>query len=314
MAWLTVRLAESNHLGQSEVAWEKELVELSEALLQEAAPQVCHANLHMAVARTNQYAFARARAPIARWAEVPPAVPGLRMWGQVQSSLGQHAAFLGEPRKAVEFFQKAIHAFECLSDADERKKEIAQTRCYLAIALMDDPSAPDDGVRSAVEQVTGPLASAAEEFAQSGEEELRYAHHLFLRWLVRRGDAALAARYVAKRADWKTGEGHPWPLILLYRALLLKPTDSAAARDLAMHAALWATEPRQGPVVRLIGACCRAVARSWGEPWDSMHAELTALDRELPAAAGPLATLRTWSGAPGPLLEMLETVLPFNFH
>jgi len=57
LCWLTVKLARSNHMGAAETAWEEELAALSSPLIEENAPLVCHADLHLAVARTNRYEF-----------------------------------------------------------------------------------------------------------------------------------------------------------------------------------------------------------------------------------------------------------------
>jgi hypothetical protein len=315
MSWLTVKLAEANHLGQGEVEWEKELAALSEGLLEEAAPMVCHANLHLAVAKTNRYAFDGARQVLQRWLEVPPVVPGLQMWAQVRSSLGQHAAFLGEGSRAVGLFKEAIEGFGRLSDPQQRRKDVEQTGCYLAIAMMDDPAVSDTRVREAVERVTGSLASAAWALGGASDGALRYAHHLFVRWLVRRGDPALADAYCGMRPEWKTGEGHPWPLIQLYRAVLIRQTDPGAAAGLVLDAARLANEARQGPVVRLIGACCRAVGRMWGVEWPTAEVELAALRKALPRAEDRIACLEQgWSRDPRALIPLLERVLPFNFH
>jgi len=315
MSWLTVQLAEANHLGQGEVEWESELAGLSEGLIEEAAPMVCHANLHLAVAKTNRYAFAEARQGLQRWLEVPPVVPGLQMWAQVRSSLGQHAAFLGEGGRAAGLFREAIQGFERLSDAQQRGKELEQTGCYLAIAMMDDPAVSDEEVREAVERVTGRLSNAARSFGGAPDGALRYVHHLFVRWLVRRGDPELADVYCEMRPEWKTGEGHPWPLIQLYRAILLHKTHPRAAAELVLDAARLATESRQGPVVRLIGACCRAVGRTWGVEWTAAEVELAALRKALPQAAAHIDCLeQDGSRDPGAVILLLERVLPFNFH
>ena len=315
MAWLTVQLAESNHLGQGEVEWEKELAALSEGLIEEAAPMVCHANLHLAVAKTNRYAFAEARHGLQRWAELPPVVPGLLMWAQVRSSLGQHAAFLGESTAAVGLFREAIQGFQRLSDIQQRQREVEQTACYLAIVMMDDASFSDAEVREAVERVTGALSCAASTLGATSDGALRYAHHLLLRWLVRRGDPVLADVYCEMRHEWKTGEGHPWPLIQLYRAILLRKSDPQAASDMVLDAERIAREARQGPVVRLIGACCRAVGRTWGMDWASAKVELAALRGALPHAVAQIDCLeQDGSCDPNNVISLLERVLPFNFH
>ncbi len=86
---------------------------------------------------------------------------------------------------------------ERLSDPQQRRREIEQLGCYLAVVLMDDPAAQELLVRAAVERITGPLEGATDAFAESGEESRLCARHLFLRWLVRQGDPA--GRLVTER-------------------------------------------------------------------------------------------------------------------
>lgn len=315
LAWLTIKLARTNHVGMAEQQWQAELEQLGDQLLDEAAPLVCHADLHRAVAATNRFDFNRAQQALARWQGRSPAEPGLRYWGQLQSSFGQHAAFLGDNEKAVTFFLEAMKTFDRLSDPEARRRDKLQTGCYLAIALMDNTKVPPEEVRTAVELVVGTLPDAAIRLATSCEPTDRYAHHLLLRWLTHRGDAKVQASYIRKRDSWKTGDGHPWPLIQLYRGILLHETDSDTARCLALDAANRAFSAEQGPTVRLIGACCRCVAADWGAPWPEAGQELEYLEQQLPAAAentGKLkVAMQTSSYAPR---AMLASILPFNFR
>lgn len=314
LCWLTVKLARSNHMGAAEAAWETKIAALSSPLVEENAPMVCHADLHLAVARTNRYEFGAATASLEKWVDLPVAVPGLQYWGQVKSSLGQHAAFLGRNSEAVAFFVEAISAFEKLSDPLIRQKEITQTSCYQAIAMMDDPTSSDEEVRNAVQSVTGSLSSVAGELATDSSPASRYAHHLLVRWLVHRGDEVTRSAYLAAESDWCVGEGHPWPLILLYRAILLHDEKPAIALQLALDGAACAFSSDQGPVVRLIGACCRKVASGWGEPWTTEVEELKSLRLALPHAASQINELETCNGADSSPLTLLQTVLPFNFR
>lgn len=314
LAWLIVKLARSNHYGEAESTWENQVSSLAPALIEEAAPVVCHADLHLAVARTNRFDFDGASRALERWRDMPAQVPGLRYWAQVRSSLGQHAAFQGDQAAAVALFDDALAAFDRLSDPAVRDKETAQTGAYRAIALMDLDGAPETDVRNTVEKITGPLRKAIPSLATSGSPSKRYAHHLLLRWLVRCGHPAEQAAYLEHRANWKTGHGHPWPLIQIYRALLLHPTDAVAARQLALDAADLAFGAEQGPVVRLIGACCRTIAAGWGKLWPEADTEFDKLDVSLPAARNCIATLRTAMAEPISPLDLITKTLPFNFR
>lgn len=313
LAWLTVSLAQANHLGATEHAWLDELTVLSARLQDEDAPLCCHADLHRAVAATNRFDFAAAQAAVAGWAEVPPAVIGLRRWGQLQSTIGQHHAFLGDPAAARAAFARAIAAFDRLSDAEERERERQQTLCYAAIAAMDDPALDDAAARAALEAYLGPLPDAATRLAAGGDEE-RYFQHTLLRFLVHRPDPSLAAAYLQARAAWQLGDGHPWPLIALYRGLLLAPSELEAARGWALEGHRIATAPEQGPTVRLIGAVCRAIAAAWGAPWPSAAPELAELRAALPAAVERLDRIEAFAAQPTAPLTLLRAVLPFNFR
>ncbi|GEM_PF-2238677 len=348
LLWLTTQLAHANHQGQLEQPWREEMRTLADQLVEEDARLVCRAELNLAVTATNCYDFAQAGEVLQRWnprasttppsgtfnrllqrllgtptpapaAEalaLPKATAGLRYWGQVRSSLGQHAAFTGDLTTAVQCFDEALESFAQLSDPAQAKRESRQTRTYRAIALMDDPSQTDATVREAVTAVIGELPAALSALAQSNASADKYAHHLALRWLVQRPDPTLAAAYLAQRSAWNQDEGHPWPLILLYRGMLLHPTEPAAARELALDGWGVAMADDSGPTVQLIGACCRVIAAHWGEAWEPTEAALLLglLEVELPLAAERIARLRAELTQPGEPLALLQAVLPFNFR
>jgi hypothetical protein len=314
MVWLTVQLARANHMGNTEHKWQKELKNLGDRLYDESAPLVAHADLHVAVAATNRFDYEGASAALARWRDVPPAVPGLRYWGQIQSSLGQHAAFQGDNARAIPLFREAMSAFERLSDPTTRMGDLLQTGSYLAVSLMDEPSVLAAEARGAIEATTGGLPAAAACLAASGNPSDRYAHHLLLRWLVHRGDTVASKTYIDRREAWKVGDGHPWPLIQLYRGMLLRESDPEAAVACALDGALRAFDSQQGPTVNVIGACCRTVAAAWGTPWPEGLSELHRLKSLLPAAAVRLECLESSLHSPIEPLQLLRSVLPFNFR
>jgi hypothetical protein len=343
LLWYTAQLARANHLGQTEQPWIAEMQALADRLMEEDARLVCRAELNLAVTATNGYDFAAAGQALARWNPSEPqqlgklrrliqrvignrptetgdpasparAAAGLRYWAQVRSSLGQHAAFTGNLPGAVAFFDEAIDSFRQLSDPEQARRDLAQTQTYRAIALMDDPRQDPDTVRAAVETVTGPLPEALIRLARSVANADKYAHHLVLRWLAQRPEPALAETYLAERDGWDRGEGHPWPLIQIYRALLLHGQDSEGALQLAMDSAAIADAPDSGPVVRLIGACGRAIAVGWGQPWSAAETELNRLRADLPLAAPRLDRLAAYLRQPTAPMTLLKEVLPFNFR
>lgn len=314
LLWLTTKLAKANHLGEVELAWIGDMEKLGNDLFDENPHLVCRADLNVAVTATNGFAFDLASRVLNRWRDLPKAVPGLRYWAQVQSSLGQHAAFRGDQAEAVRWFDQALAAFARLSNPEEGRREARQTQAYRAIALMDDSASADTEVREAVQAVVGPLPQAVTLLATSDADSDKYPHHLLLRWLVQRPDPSLRTAYIEQRAAWQVGEGHPWPLIQLYRGFLLQPTDPAAARKLAVEGYALATAREQGPLVRLIGAGCRAIAAAWGAPWPDPESLLAPIENKLPRAGARVAAVRRFLDQPGDPLELLRTVLPFNFH
>lgn len=314
LAWLTVQLAQANHMGATEDKWESELELLGTQLFDETAPFVCQADLNRAVAATNRFDFSRAEFVLSKWNKCKPSEPGLLYWGQLQSSFGQHASFQDENRNAIPFFKKALGAFDRLSDEETRKRNLSQTRSYLAIAMMDCSQISAIDVRVAVEAVTGNLNEATIILAKSENPIDRYAHHLLLRWLVYRGDAESLTSYFTNRENWITGRGHPWELILLYRGILLHPTEPDIAIDLALQAADIAFGKDSGPTVKYIGACCRIVASIWGKEWNEKKSILNKLVIDLPYAKDRISMLLSIDSDTTSPIDFLKAALPFNFR
>jgi hypothetical protein len=314
LIWLTVQLALANHMGKIEEKWQSELERIEKQIFDESAPLVCYAHLHRAVAATNRYDFGMAGRILEDWTKLPPSVPGLQHWAQVQSSLGQHAAFLGENDRAIELFRNALNAFSRLSDPEARLSNQRQTGCYLAIALMDQPNSNDDDVRRAVEQITGPLPDIVANIAMSANPDDRFAHHLLLRWLAYRGNDETLMEYLKIRNSWHVGDGHPWPLIQIYRGILMYHSHPEEAKEFVLDAAKRAFADDQGPVVRLIGSCCRVVAIGMGEPWTNGEVELNKLAEILPLASARIERLKSTIQNPIAPLSLISEVLPFNFR
>lgn len=315
LVWLTVQLARANHLGMTEQAWMTEMESIASSLIEECAPLVCHADLHVAVNATNRFDFDSAEKAMARWIAQPPEVPGLQYWAQARSTMGQLAAFRGDSAGAMGFFKEALAAFARLSDPEERRSNELQTGCYLAIAMMDSGPADGTDVRDAVEMVTGKLPAAASRLAVSDNQADRYAHHLLLRWIAASGDCQGRDEYLKQQPRWFSGEGHPWPLIMLYRGILLK--EAGKAEEAVRHAvegAKLAFSAEQGPTVRFIGCACMAAAVSWGASWPEGRGIIEALRKELPLASNRIDQLERELGSKGDAIEMLRALLPFNFR
>lgn len=321
LGWLTARLARANHMGDTEQQWFDEMERIADRLKQEDSPLVCHAHLHLAVNATNRYDFALAGQVLDVWSDCDPAVPGLRYWGEVQSALGQVAAFGGQTDDAVTYFDKALEAFSRLSDPVDVTRERSQTLCYKLIACMDAEERNDRLVAGLMREyleimgLSQDMVAAAKDLAGSVDNRTKYAHHVFLRWLVLGGDERAVAAYLDQRKVWKTGDGHPWPLIQCYRGLLLRQIDQKASRGLVIDAAEAAFTANQGPTVKLIGACCRCLGEVWGESWPDRNNILETLRTDLPLARAHIDRLVAWTNAPDvEPIAVFEEVLPFNFH
>jgi hypothetical protein len=313
LVWLTVSLAHANHLGATEHAWVNDLARLSASLYEEAAPLRCHADLHLAVAMTNRFDFDGASRVLEFWRDKSPEISGLRYWGQCRSSMGQHCAFVCDQAGARRYFTEAVQAFSRLSDPVLRRKEIDQTSCYAAVVAMDDERLDDAEARSVLTQYLGDVQDAAARLAASNDSE-QYRHHTLLRWMVARPDKALWNTYRGLRESWATGFGHPWPLIEMYRGILIHAEDPNGAIEQARTAAAIAFTAQQGPTVRLIGACCRAIGVAWGDSWPEHSSVISELRASLPYASAGIDQLELYLREPKQPLTLLREVLPFNFH
>ncbi len=314
LAFLTARLAEANHIGAAFFDEYQQIAALTARLVEEDPALCCWADLHLAVSCTNRYAFFEALNVIGPWLTVGPLIPGLQMWARVRSTAGQLAAFGGNPRKAVSYFNEALAAFTRLSDPEEAAREQLQTGTYRAIATMDDPKAKPDEVLAALTAVLGKLPAAVARLAVSEAPADKYLHVLLLRFLALHPEGKpLIKTYLRTDGDWKTGEGHPWEWIEAYRALILhrdgKLADAQRHADRALALAL---EPGQGPILQWIGL---VQARLF------LSLELT-ISRPLPNENELVALLPGLSSCTAALNRLnkprlqrpLSTLLPFNFH
>ncbi len=315
LVWLSVMLAEANHCGKIDLfpkVWQ-EFEALCNQLYEEDAPLVCLATLHIAVHCIDAQDFRRAFQVVKRWKNTTVTVLGRQYYGRVLSTYGQLLAFCGWNQEAVGWFQRAIEQFEHLSDPNEGKREILQTRAYKIIAMMDAPQITSEAVREELETYfTMSLSDAADHLAGSDAPGESYAQHILLRFLVSANDTELQKRYLSKRSDWKTGAGHPWELILFYRALLVQ--DSAEKKTLLRQAYDMALDG--GATLKMI-ACVLLGAIYYDDR--SCRAELENLTSEvlqlLPALSSARKTaLQNQLETPQPPQLFTQTMLPFNFR
>ena len=351
LLWLTARLANANHLGATESQMDKAKIDMKRFrrlvsdLYEEDAPLACWATLHLAVQATDAFDFARARrlvrdflsigvakqerrgffARIAdRFAGTPPdgripaanpSVMGLRYYGELLSSLGQHAAFEGDNAAAIGLFRQAIDAFSRLSDETLRERETDQTRAYLATAAMDsDAVSKAELFRIMRDYLGADPAEAARTLAASTDPALKYHHHVLLRYIVSgRAPQEVSDAYLSRRKKWAHGDdGHPWELVEFYRALLMDRPEEKA--DLLVRGL--ADIDRGGPTLWVIGCVVlNALADFDPSARDTLRRYLGEIRRELPAlGARRLAALERAAKASVPPMDLARAVLPFNFR
>jgi hypothetical protein len=301
LAWAAARLASASE----DEAAETELRSSCDALLDEAPALVCQVELGLAARAAERFDFWAATRALARWRDLPPSVAGLCGWGRLHRALGHHAASRGDWDAALVGFDGALTAFGRLSDAAISKREWAETAACLALAAMDDPRASPALVRERVGAVLSLALPDIEALAGSSAPELQLMHHLLVRYLVQRGTAEERQAYCRAPERWAIGEGQPWPLIQLHRALLLRPVDPAEAREHLEVALSLLPEPGW------LGLCLATLARAWSTPVADPVDE-PALRARLPLAPwSVLDAARDQASALDPL-EVLPRLLPFR--
>lgn len=240
--YLSARLAHLNHMGD---AVSDELLSVRDNLSQ-LAPEMgklnpvaeLHVALRLAVTSANAFDFATAERILASWnPDEDGHLTGSALWdGKILSSLGQLRAFQKDLPRACRLFRQALQHFSELPD-DEAKKQLPQTKTYLAIASMDRHELDADTIRRLVEEALG---TSIEECCASmgtirGIRE-RYRHYLLTRYLFRRGSEEERNLYLRSQDKWTTSEGygagHPWPIIQYHRWLLAGRDDLTLRKQL----------------------------------------------------------------------------------
>lgn len=313
LAWAVGRLATANHEGRTTIEDDALVATLGKALHDERPDLACLGDLYRAVLATNRFDYAAAVSALSEWQDVQISIPGLQMWGRVQSSLGQIAAFQGDSKRALDLFDCANKAFERLSDPAAKFLEGLQTATYAAIAAMDDPSVSIHLVRERLSKVFKLDVSTVRSLASDGKPSNKYSHYLLLRYLVTRRDNLLEEAYLLERDNWSYGEGHPWPLIDAYRSHLISGSDSERAKALVRRAIEGCFDHNTGPVMVLIGTAIALGGRKLVDVSLLDDNRLNELQSAFPAAPDLIERLlSTPDNCDMP--TTLARVLPFNFR
>lgn len=289
--------------------------DLSGQVLGEDPRAACSADLAWADHAALSLDQAGAQARLQPWADRDALVLGARLRARVLGALGRTAGPDGGPQ-----LDAALDALAALSQPEDREREAEAPTLDRARLAVEAEATSDEEALAWVERLTGPLAKRSARLATSRRLSDRAAHHLMLRLLVQR--PALGAEHRAAvlevRDKWvhRSG-GHPWPLIELYRALLLDDAgEFEAAKEHAVLGASVAFAEAQGPAQRLVGAVVHAIAARWGVDWPDRDDTLLRLETALPKAQAHVAAIRAFCTAPDSAdpRALLRDALPFNFR
>ncbi|MDK4683349.1 tetratricopeptide repeat protein [Kingella negevensis] len=217
------QLAADNHMGRMNLSAIQPLLQLGKTLQIEAATEVAQVYSRLAVAATNVFEFDSAKNLITHALSVGEMAVGRLQFARLQSGLGQIYAFEHKYDLANQHFNQALNLFDLLSDQEAAKKDKTQTQIYQIHQYLD-AGANWQTIKPFVDAVCGnDLNKAALRFAQYGQDNKRFEHHVFLRVMANYGDECQAARdiYLNNMTNWYQGTGHPWQLIDLWRGWLL---------------------------------------------------------------------------------------------
>lgn len=335
--WLTAMLAEKNHRGIVSAKDLNELANIIDTMYLEDAPLCCWSTLHMAVEETNAFRFANAKQIILDFAarfglfdenttfekifpdgtNIAPewiskaAVPGIRYYGQLFSSLGQHESFMGNFSKADDHFRKAISCYKLLNDGG--LNDIDQTMSYFVINRMDYEKSPEKMLPLMEEYLRGDLSAVAKKFASSTEAADKYRHAIMLRYFMELGKEHPAIKvYLERENKWNTQEGHPWEIIEFYRALLLEDNAAKVARlKTAFNMAI-----EGGATLHIIACVILGSIYYYDKNVRDKLEHLTSITlREIPNINDKqIAALKNQLVEPCSPMELAKIVLPFNFR
>lgn len=317
--WHAARLACTNHLGNADWSAVNECLTLGKQLMDEAAPDVCQAHLRVAVSATNSFEFEIAQQVLSTWQDQPIAVCGLLNRAKVLSSQGQCSAFLGNTGEALGYFAEAIKLFERLSDTSESAREIAQTKVYQLIALMDHSDTTAEQITVALQNYFAKPLGKISGLMKLQEDRERYNHYLLLRALILYPTLRTVCHsYIDIKNDWLQGDSHPWPLINAYRAWWLHNCgDTKGASDYMSSAISLCRATHSGLTLQWMGEVLATVAGRLGIIAPLASAEqIEELRIQLPHAPWQsLTRLQNCQQSDTPaILSAFGTCLPFNFH
>jgi hypothetical protein len=279
-----------------------------------AAAEVC---LRLAVAHTNALDWDAAEAALP-----PDTAPLPLLWrGRVASARGQVAANRGNAQEAEQQFD-AAQAFFTRLRSSGASAEARQTAAYrLANRWALPPTSPATE-RLAIGARADLARAALTVVFASAEPTAAWTQLDLLRWMAARPAQTAAEREALFDAadTWHTAPGHPWPLIGLYRVVVLRAADAVpdSLVETLDHCVALATAPGAGPAVQLIAHAAEVHRLALLGVRDSdrldalratLRVRLPRASAQLAAGEARLAAGQVWTGG-----EWLAELLPFSFR
>ena len=320
---LAARLAYENHQGHCDLGKVTEAMKLAKELRDEMAPEACEMILRIAVAATNAFDFRCCEPVIAEWLELPVATVGLLNHAKLLSTRGQLLAFQGRYLEADASFMSARVYFDRLADRAMARKDQQQSRTYALFARLRNDRIADDSLKSDLQALLTDVVPGNsskpvfERLARSGQAE-RFVHQLALRALLERPLVLETERqqYLQWEDSWQSGDDHPWPLIMAYRAWLLADAGRADEARSLFEDAVAACQDAGGITLRWMGTVLATLAAVLVGGVPPSDYECTALQQRLAGADHQALSALAGCAADDrqALLKWLDRCLPFNFH
>ena len=310
---LLVELQNANHSGRPEdaAACVEKYRLLRDRLIEDNRELCAYADMNLAVHYNDLLDFGKAASICRPWEQDPSFdYLGLRIRGQILSSIGQGYAFAGDFVRGYEYFRKALKVFGNRQDFAD---EIDQTAVYCALDVLDNRYFPQ-ALRMAEAVFRCEFAEAVGKYADDLYRP--FHHHLLVKNLFFNPEAErYIPLYLARRDTWQNKPQHPWELIELYRILLLHRQDPAAAKE--RTEALWKLYGEIGgggimDLLEVFARCVISVTCGDAECVQQIFPKLGSIEADLPLAADICQKLGKAAAGHLPADEIWP-ILPFNY-
>lgn len=334
MSLASGKLAVANHTGQLDKNLFGECFEWTKKLHDEEPELSCEILLRMASSATNFFEFNAIENIVSERLNEPVAVSGLKNYGKLESTLGQLFAFQGKSKEAETQFEKAVKTFSRLSNKEEAKLEISQTRYYSYLKILERYS--QERLHSSSGQIDEVIEKILDHLQVSTPDDAsivlankgtfrRFDHHLWMRTMITFPHILSGAieAYLTRQHTWSSADEHPWGLIRAYRAWLLMEADKRETAVIELDAAIeTCSRIENGLTLIWMAEVLKVFGNAIGLGYGSMHfyePEFQNLKNKIKFA--PHEALRRFyqtsidgemSGSE--IHKCLQECLPFSFH